>query len=121
MLHLTTSVKHLGNTLWIFAKLHYNTSISPSLIPPLNRRPGRQKVRPGREVGDPGTVVLVVMAAVGELFLEALADEEAVIGVDREVTGIEEGVEVGPEEEAVADFMGTALRIGSDMGGFQDG
>ena len=72
----------------------------------------------GREVGDPGAVVFVVVAAVGELFLEALADEEAEVGVDGEVTGVEEGMEVGPEEEAVADFMGATLRIGSDMGGF---
>jgi len=29
------------------------------------------------------------MAAVGELFLEALADEEAVVGIDGQIAGIE--------------------------------
>jgi len=39
-------------------------------------------------------VVLVVVAAVGELFLEALTDEEAVVGIDGQVSIIEEGMEV---------------------------
>jgi hypothetical protein len=41
--------------------------------------------------------MLVVVAAVGELFLEALADEEAVVGIDGQVAVIEEGMEVGTE------------------------
>ena len=62
---------------------------TPCGIPPLDRGTGRQEVRAGWEVGNPGAVVLVVVPAVGELFLEALADEEAVVGVDRQVAGIE--------------------------------
>jgi hypothetical protein len=34
-------------------------------------------------------VVLVVMAAIGELLLEAFADEKAVVGIDSQVAGIE--------------------------------
>ena len=41
-------------------------------------------------------MVFVVVATVGELFLETRTDEEAVIGVDGEITGVEESVEVGP-------------------------
>lgn len=33
--------------------------------------------------------MFVVMPPVGELFLEALADQEAVIGVDGQVAGVE--------------------------------
>jgi hypothetical protein len=40
-------------------------------------------------------VVLVIVAAVGELFFEALADEEAVVGIDGQVAVVEEGMEVG--------------------------
>ena len=69
----------------------------------------------GGEVRDSGAVVFVVVAAVGELFAEALADEEAVVGIDGEVAGVKEGMEVGPEEEAVADLMGTTLRIRTDV------
>jgi hypothetical protein len=69
----------------------------------------------GREIGDPGAVVFVVVAAVGELFLKALADEEAVVGVDGEVAGVKEGMEVGPEEEAITDLMGATLRVGTDV------
>jgi hypothetical protein len=39
-------------------------------------------------------VVLVVVAAVGELLLEALADEKAIVGVDGQVAGIEQGMEI---------------------------
>jgi hypothetical protein len=39
-------------------------------------------------------VVLVVMAAIGELLLEAFADEKAVVGIDSQVASIEESVEV---------------------------
>jgi hypothetical protein len=60
-------------------------------------------------------VVFVVVAAVGELFAEALADEEAVVGIDGEVAGVKQGMEVGPEEEAVADLMGATLRVGTDV------
>jgi len=48
----------------------------------------------GGEIRDPGAVVFVVVAAVGELFLEALTDEEAVVGVDGQVAVVEEGMEV---------------------------
>jgi hypothetical protein len=34
-------------------------------------------------------VVFVVVAAVGELFFEALGDEEAVVGIDGQVSGVE--------------------------------
>jgi hypothetical protein len=34
-------------------------------------------------------VVFVIVAAVGELFLEALADEEAVVGIDGQVGSVE--------------------------------
>jgi hypothetical protein len=39
-------------------------------------------------------VVLVVVAAVGELFLEALADEETVVGVDGQISSIKERMEI---------------------------
>ena len=51
-------------------------------------------------------MVLVVVPAVGELFLEALADEEAVVGVDGQVAGVEKGVEVRAEQQAIADYQG---------------
>jgi hypothetical protein len=69
----------------------------------------------GREVRDSGAVVFVVVAAVGELFAEAPADEETVVGIDGEVAGVKEGMEVGPKEEAVADLMGATLRVGTDV------
>jgi len=71
----------------------------------------------GGEVRDSGAMVLVVVAAVGELFSKAFADEETVVGIDGEVAGVKEGMEVGPEEEAVADLMGTTLRIRTDVRG----
>ena len=40
-------------------------------------------------------MVFVVVTAGGELFIEALADEEAEVGVDGQVAGVEKGMEVG--------------------------
>lgn len=74
-------------------------------------------VRAGREIGNPGAVVLVVMAAVGELFLEAFADKEAVVGIDGQVAGIEEGVEIRTKKESIADLMTSAVGIGPDVCG----
>ncbi len=42
-----------------------------------------------RAVRNPSAVVLVVVATVGELFLEALADQEPEAGVDGQVSGVE--------------------------------
>jgi hypothetical protein len=39
-------------------------------------------------------VVLVIVSAVGELFLEALTNEETIIGVDGQVTSIKERMEI---------------------------
>lgn len=39
-------------------------------------------------------MVFVIVTTVGELLLEALAHEEAVVGVDGQVTGVEQGVKV---------------------------
>ena len=66
----------------------------PPSVPPFDSSPGWQEFGAGREVGNTGTVVFVVMSAVGELFLEALADEEAVVGIDGQVAVVEEGMEV---------------------------
>jgi hypothetical protein len=65
-------------------------------------------------------VVLVVVAAVGELFLEALTDEETIIGIDGQVARIEERMKVGAEKQAVADLVTSPVRIGADVRGFQD-
>ena len=55
-------------------------------------------------------MVFVIVTAVGKLLLEALADEEAIVGVDGQVASIEEGVEVGTKKESVADFMTSPVR-----------
>jgi hypothetical protein len=60
--------------------------------------------------------MLVVVPSVGELFLEAFADKEAVVGIDGQVAGIEEGVEIRAKKESIADLMTSPVRVGSDVG-----
>ncbi len=62
----------------------------------------------------------VVMTAVGELLLEALADEEAVVGIDGQVASIEERIKVGAEKQAVADLVPSPIRVGPDVGGLEN-
>jgi Ni,Fe-hydrogenase maturation factor len=63
-------------------------------------------------------VVFVVVASVGELLLEALADEEPVVGVDCQVSGVEKGMEVGAEQQAVANLVPSPVGIRPDVSGF---
>jgi len=65
-------------------------------------------------------MVFVVMTPVGELLFKALGDNEAVLGIDGQVAGIEERMKVGAEKQAVADLVPSPVRIGSDVRGFQD-
>jgi hypothetical protein len=60
------------------------------------------------------------MTAVGELFLEALADEEAVVGIDGQVASIEEGVEIRAKEKSVANLMPSPVCVGPDVGGLEN-
>lgn len=50
------------------------------------------------------------MTAIGELFLEALTDEEAVVGVDCQVAGVEKRVEVRAEKQSISDLMPSPVR-----------
>ena len=65
-------------------------------------------------------MVFVVMTPVGELLFKALGDNEAVLGIDGQVAGIEERMKVGAEKQAVADLVTSPVRIGPDVRGFQD-
>lgn len=59
--------------------------------------------------------------AVVEVVLEAAADEEAAVGGDGYVAGVEEAVDVGAEEEAVVETVVASFGYGTDVGGVQDG
>jgi orotidine-5'-phosphate decarboxylase len=56
------------------------------------------------------------MTAIGELLLESLADEKAVVGIDGQVASIEESVEIRAKKESIADLMTSAVGIGPDVG-----
>jgi hypothetical protein len=58
--------------------------------------------------------------AVVEVVLEAAADEEAAVGGDGDVAGVEEAVDVGAEEEAVVEAVLAPLGHGPDVRGVQD-
>jgi hypothetical protein len=57
------------------------------------------------------------MTAIGELLLEALADEKAVVGIDGQVASIEEGMEIRAKKESIADLMTSPVRVGPDVCG----
>ena len=58
-----------------------------------------------------------VLLAIVELFLDTVADFKTMVGCDRDIPGIEKPVDVGPEQEAIFDFVGTAITEGLDVGG----
>jgi hypothetical protein len=57
------------------------------------------------------------MAAVGELLIEAFADEKAVVGIDGQVASIEEGVEIRAKKESITNLMPSPVRVGPDVCG----
>jgi hypothetical protein len=62
-----------------------------------------------------------VRLAVVEVVLEPAADEEAAVGVDGDVAGVEEAVDVGAEEEAVVEAVLASGADRADVGGVWDG
>ena len=83
-----------------------------------------QKFGAGFEVGSGGHVDLLpvenpVLHPVVEFFLDAVTDFKTMVGCDRDIPGIEKPVDVGPKEQAVFNFMGTAFAKGFNMGCLQ--
>ena len=64
---------------------------------------------------DPLTVKGIVMPAVFKLLLDAAADLEVKIGRDRHIAGVEQAVDVAPQQKAVPGLMFSAVAIGSYM------
>ena len=65
---------------------------------------------------------LVVHLAVVVVLFEALADDKSVaIGVDGDVAGIEQFVDVRTQEDAVGDVVGVGISPWLDMRSLQDG
>ena len=61
----------------------------------------------------------IVVLAVFELSLDALADLKVKVGRHSHVAGVEEAVDVSAQQQAVAGLMRAAVAVGADMGGFQ--
>ncbi len=70
---------------------------------------------------DPLPVEGHVGLAVAEVVLEAAADEEAAVGGDGDVAGVEKTVDIGAEEEAVVEAVLASFGHRPDVGGVQDG
>lgn len=65
---------------------------------------------------------LVVHLAVVVVLLQALADHKAVaVGVDGDIAGIEQLVDVGAQQDAVGDVIGVGVGPGQDVRGLQQG
>ena len=82
--------------------------------------PARAVLRPARQP-EFRPLELVVRLPVVELVLEVGAHAEAVVRGDRDVSAVEEPVEVGAEEEPVGDLVPAAGGVGDDMGGLEGG
>ena len=65
-------------------------------------------------------VQAVICLAVVILLADAVADVDAVVGIDGDQALVEQLVEVHPQQHAVGDFMGAALGERIDVGGLQD-
>jgi hypothetical protein len=62
----------------------------------------------------------VIRAAVVEVELEALADYQALVFIDRDVATIEESMEIGAQRDAIAGAVRPAVSERPDVGGIQD-
>ena len=81
-------------------------------------------VRPVHRIAwhpDPLVVEGHVGLAIVEIVLEPVADEEAAVGGDGDVAGIEEAVDVGAQEEAIVETVLASVSDRPDVGGVQDG
>src|SRR5579859_2272214 len=65
-------------------------------------------------------VVRVVVLPVLEILLERTADLEPSVGGHGDVSEVEQLVDVGPEQETVAYFVDSAVRVPPDVGRVQD-
>ena len=68
---------------------------------------------------DPLTVKGIVMPAVFKLRLDPEADLEIEIRGDRHIAGVEQAVDVAPQQQSVPHLVGTAVTIGPDVGRLQ--
>lgn len=63
---------------------------------------------------------IVVMPTIPKILAKALAHDKPVISVYRHVAAIEEFVDIGAKEQAVANFMSAASAIRADVSGIED-
>jgi len=65
---------------------------------------------------------LVVLLTIVVVLFEALADDKPVaVGVNGDIAGVEQLVDVGTQEDAVGDVVGVRVGPLDDMRGFKDG
>nr|WP_245775405.1 hypothetical protein [Nonomuraea wenchangensis] len=62
----------------------------------------------------------VELLAVAELLAQSGADQQSVLGVDRQVAAVEQRVQVRTEKQAVVQAMFAARRDRPNVGGLQD-
>ncbi len=79
----------------------------------------RSQVRPDR-IPHELAMQAVVLAAIVEILVDAPAHLDVVIGGDRQVSPIEESVEIAAQQQPVVDSMLALGRIGANMGGFEN-
>lgn len=65
---------------------------------------------------------LVVLLAIVVVFFETFADDKLVaVGVDRDITGIEQLVDICTQEDAIGDIVRVYVGPLDDVRGFKDG
>src|SRR5688572_13351849 len=91
-----------------------------AFIVPSQKVDARRVTRRGGN-GHRGPVERIVRSAVSIVLLEPRTDLEPVLRCNRDVALIEEPVQVGPKQNAIADIVGTMLRVRLDVRSLQSG
>ena len=68
-----------------------------------------------------GAGQLIVIAPILEILAYSAADLKTEIGTNRDESPIEQRMDIGPEQDSIADFVFAAFPIGPDMGRFEHG
>ena len=88
------------------------------LIVPRQRIPIRPILSP-RWRHDLLAMQRIIVAPVFEFLADPFAHLKAQVGRDRDVAGIEQAVDVAPQQQAIARLVAAAVAIGADVGGLQ--
>ena len=94
------------------------SSTETLLIVPRQRIPIRPILSP-RWRHDLLAMQRIIVAPVFEFLADPFAHLKAQVGRDRDVAGIEQAVDVAPQQQAIARLVAAAVAIGADVGGLQ--